>query len=324
MMKYLLVLLSCICLINTNAQEAVVLELRNESIDEFKFPIKINEVTASVKQKVGNVYIQELRKNYPLEFKEPVAESINNYLSFLQTGETYSDTINLHIKQLKIKERAKGNEEESVLDLAIEFYTGSGKTKEVMAVFSDEITVSDPNISVFHEYNVRLGLNQSLKWFLNQQISTVFQQKSSVNTKTNSNQFIQSTNNPHIFIVNNKLIYDFTTIEEMAAKQGDRKIKNLIFKRDIVKSIGTTFAGAGMLGGILGYAKYKSGEETQGSQIIVGSVVSFLLGAVIWSAGESQYKANLIQQYNKIMLDKQEIAYEPYNPVKIGFSIPLR
>ncbi len=324
MIKYLLALISCFYVQNISAQESVILELQNKSIDEFKFPIKINEVRSTLNQNVGQIYIPELKKNYPIVFAESIEETFGNYISFLQTGETYLDTINLHIKQLKIKERVKGNEEESVLDLTIEFYKGNFKSKRVYAVFSDQITISDPNISVFHEYNVRKGINQSLKWFLNQPISSIFKTLPTINISFKPNKSIQNTNNTKVFIAENTPLSAINHIEAMALKLKEPTINRLVRKRKFVESLGSTFGVVGVITGLVGYAQYKSGNEKGGSEIITGGIIGFIAGGVIWMAGEQQYKANLIREYNKAVLGKNDIVFTPYNPIKIGFSIPLK
>lgn len=325
MLKYLHFLLLILPSIYTNAQEVVYTELRNETIDEFRFPIKIGQITSNIKSKeIGFVRVPELSKDYPLKFKESIVESIAGYIAFLESGETYKDTVHIHIERLSLREKIKANMEESYLDLSIEFYTTKNDKKHTLGTFSDIIMISDPNVTQFHEYNIRNGLNQSFKWFVKQSFYSRF--KVEIQNKENQDkiEFIQSTKEPNTFIINNKLVHGFNSVELMASKLNDPTINKLIRKRELTKSIGSWFAGAGTFTGLIGYATYRAGDETAGSNMIVGGVVSFLLGTAIWHSGMGKYESNLIQEYNKVKMEQREVVFSPYNPIKIGFGIPLR
>lgn len=324
-MKYLFFLLAHFLVVKTVAQEAILIELKNESMSSFNFPIKIGQVTSEVNNDdIGNIYIPELKKSYPIKFKDSIAESISNYFDFIQFNERYRDTIQLNIKKLKINEVIKGDLEEAQLDLGIEFYKIVNNKKSVLATFNDKITISDANVSVFHEYNVRKGLYKSLEWFSKEMAFSLLKVNLENEKPQNKVKFIKSTYNPNVFEVNDTLIYNFSKIETKALMLNDPKLNRLMNRRGIKNFIGNVLTGGGVLVGFAGYLDCRYGEEVRGSKLIAGGLAGLIIGGLILTSGEEKYKSKFIQRYNKVLVEKKTVDFTPYNPIQIGFSIPLK
>ncbi len=324
-MKYLLILFVTICTFNSKGQNTVFIELKNETIDGFNFPIKIGGVYSDIDSKdLGTVFIPEFNANYPLRLKNSVESTFSAYLSYIQTGETFLDTVYLDIKTLQISEERKLDLEESHLTIVIDFIRLRKGQKEVVSTYSDVVIVSDPNVTLFHEYNIRLAISKSLKWFTTQDSFAAFKTNMKDGLNVDNSNFIKTTTNSDVFVFNDSFIYDFNQIEEISARTNNKAINNLIRKHKVKQSIGTIFAGLGVTGGLVGYGICKYGDETQGSKILVGSVLSFLLGTAIWNTGEAHYKSQLIQEYNKSIIENNSTVFTPNNPIKLSLSVPLR
>lgn len=328
MYRYIVCLIFYLLTSYTQAQNAIALELTNRSIDEFQFPIKIGDVTSELESKiVGYAKIQELDKFYPLQFEDSVHTEIKEYIDFLQLGESFLDTVHLNIKRLEIKERIQANIEESRLLLDIEFYTLKNGQKKVVDRFSDLITVSDENITVFHEYNIRKGINEALKWFTNQYSFTAFKAKEFPKSYRSNFGFIEAHENTDIYSLNDTLIYNFQDIERLAISLNDKEINRIIRTRKGVSTVGGIIAVSGLMLGLVGYVDYKYGSnpdiQTDG-KLMAGGLVGLLLGGAIASIGEKRYESKIVQRYNRIQYDKNQTVFTPYNPINIAFTIPLR
>ena len=330
-MKYLafIIVFSLFISYKMKAQESIILDLKKEIIDEVILPIKIGKVTSSVpNSEIGTARIPELNKDFNITFKENMANAVSDYIGYLQAGEKYNDTIHLHISKFRISEKINEfGDEVGTLEVEFRFSKTINFEEGKTYVFKDKIEISDPNVTIFHEYNVRKGIIKSMNWLAIQPtIKSNF--KIIPQPKTQKKILISADSALQTFRAGDLITRDFAKIEEIMLQSKDKKIENRIAGRSFVNTVAGGVGIIGMISTTIGVVKYSNASEEDvdpgnAGEFLLGGLGCILTAVIIDNIGKKKYRENIIKRYNEHQMKQSNIS-APYNPIKLGFAVPIK